>query len=143
MDLMSLLVGAAVPLSIAAFSFLGTKVTATAQKKTAEVEARGPEWSSFLDEVRKENQRTKDDLNGRIDRLQTKVQRLEDKIAAKDRLIERKDALIEKKDQLLHLAMSELARFVRKFPDDAVTRSISYEIKDEMSAYWPRDEPEV
>lgn len=122
---------------------LVSKVTASGQSKAKEVEARAPEWSAFLAEVRAENQRNTEQLNGRIDRLQSKVQRLEDKLAEKDKLIEEKDALIARKDRLLHLAMRELARFARKFPNDVVTKSISFELKEEMSAYWPRDEPNV
>ncbi|APQ42496.1 hypothetical protein [Pasteurella phage PMP-GADVASU-IND] len=127
--------------TVAAIGIVVGKGTASAQKNVATIERTGPDWDAFMERVEKHNAETRAQLNGRIDRLQNKVQRLEDKLAEKDKLIEQKDALIEKKDQLLHLAMSELARFVRKFPDDVVTRSIAYELKDEMSAYWPRDEP--
>lgn len=143
METAILLIGAVGGILAIPVGYFTAKMTASSQKESTEIETRGPDWDRFMERVEKHNAETRAQLNGRIDRLQNKVQRLEDKLAEKDRLIEQKDALIEKKDQLLHLAMSELARVVRKFPDDAVTRSISFELKEEMSAYWPRDEPEV
>lgn len=141
METAILLIGAVGGILAIPVGYFTAKMTASSQKESTEIETRGPDWDRFMERVEKHNAETRAQLNDRIDRLQNKVQRLEDKLAEKDKLIEQKDALIEKKDQLLHLAMSELARFVRKFPDDVVTRSIAYELKDEMSAYWPRDEP--
>ena len=78
MDLWGALIAMISAVVVAGIGYATTKLTSSTQKKTAEVEARGPEWQAFLTEVRAENQKTKDELNGKIDRLNAKVQSLED-----------------------------------------------------------------
>src|SRR5699024_10765519 len=78
MDLGSALIAMISAVAVAGIGYATTKLTSSTQKKTAEVEARGPEWQAFLTEVRAENQKTKDELNGKIDRLNLKVKDLED-----------------------------------------------------------------
>jgi uncharacterized protein YlxW (UPF0749 family) len=108
-------------------SFFGAKNAANKQKETKEVEARGPEWQAFLTEVRAENQKTKDELNGKIDRLNIKVKDLEDGLKR-----------ISGKYQV---SLSYILQWRRKHPRDPLIDALPPEIREDLPAYWPRDEP--
>ena len=48
MDLGSALIAMVSAVVVAGIGYATTKLTSSTQKKTAEVEARGPEWHAFL-----------------------------------------------------------------------------------------------
>ena len=129
MDLGSALIAMISAVVVAGIGYATTKLTSSTQKKTAEVEARGPEWHAFLTEVRAENQKTKDELNGKIDRLNLKVKDLEDGLKR-----------ISSKYQV---SLSYILQWRRKYPRDSLIDALPSEIREELPAYWPRDEPEV
>lgn len=143
METAILLIGAVGGILAIPVGYFTAKMTASSQKESTEIETRGPDWDRFMERVEKHNAETRAQLNGRIDRLQNKVQRLEDKLAEKDKLIEEKDALIELKERRYQVAITRLARFAEKYPNDPLSKSIPHEIRDDMPAYRPRDEPEV
>src|SRR5699024_12227332 len=80
-----------------------------------EVEARGPEWQAFLTEVRAENQKTKDELNGKIDRLNLKVKDLEDGLKR-----------ISSKYQV---SLSYILQWRRKYPRDSRSEEHTSELQ--------------
>ena len=99
-------------------SVLTGKLTSSTQKKTAEIETRGPEWQSFMTEVRQQNEDTKKELNGKIDRLQGKVARLEDglkSVSAK-----------------YHKSLIQLVAWHRRHPDDPLVGSVPEELAHDM-----------
>ena len=127
MDLGSALIAMVSAVVVAGIGYATTKLTSSTQKKTAEVEARGPEWHAFLTEVRAENQKTKDELNGKIDRLNLKVKDLEDGLKR-----------ISSKYQV---SLSYILQWRRKYPRDPLVDALPSEIREDIPAYWPRDEP--
>lgn len=127
MDLGSALIAMVSAVVVAGIGYATTKLTSSTQKKTAEVEARGPEWQAFLTEVRAENQKTKDELNGKIDRLNIKVRDLEDGLKR-----------ISSKYQV---SLSYILQWRRKHPRDPLIDALPPEIREDLPAYWPRDEP--
>src|SRR5699024_12480461 len=127
MDLGSALIAMVSAVVVAGIGYATTKLTSSTQKKTAEVEARGPEWHAFLTEVRAENQKTKDELNGKIDRLNLKVKDLEDGLKR-----------ISSKYQV---SLSYILQWRRKHPRDPLIDALPPEIREDLPAYWPRDEP--
>ena len=129
MDLGSALIAMVSAVVVAGIGYATTKLTSSTQKKTAEVEARGPEWQAFLTEVRAENQKTKDELNGKIDRLNLKVKDLEDGLKR-----------ISSKYQV---SLSYILQWRRKHPRDPLIDALPAEIREDLPAYWPRDEPNV
>ena len=129
MDLGSALIAMISAVAVAGIGYATTKLTSSTQKKTAEVEARGPEWHAFLTEVRAENQKTKDELNGKIDRLNLKVKDLEDGLKR-----------ISSKYQV---SLSYILQWRRKHPRDPLIDALPSEIREDLPAYWPRDEPNV
>ena len=129
MDLGSALIAMVSAVVVAGIGYATTKLTSSTQKKTAEVEARGPEWHAFLTEVRAENQKTKDELNGKIDRLNLKVKDLEDGLKR-----------ISSKYQV---SLSYILQWRRKHPRDPLIDALPPEIREDLPAYWPRDAPEV
>ena len=129
MDLGSALIAMVSAVVVAGIGYATTKLTSSTQKKTAEVEARGPEWHAFLTEVRAENQKTKDELNGKIDRLNLKVKDLEDGLKR-----------ISSKYQV---SLSYILQWRRKYPRDSLIDALPAEIREDLPSYWPRDAPEV
>ena len=129
MDLGSALIAMVSAVVVAGIGYATTKLTSSTQKKTAEVEARGPEWHAFLTEVRAENQKTKDELNSKIDRLNIKVKDLEDGLKR-----------ISSKYQV---SLSYILQWRRKHPRDPLIDALPPEIREDLPAYWPRDEPNV
>ena len=129
MDLGSALIAMVSAVVVACIGYATTKLTSSTQKKTAEVEARGPEWQAFLTEVRAENQKTKDELNGKIDRLNIKVKDLEDGLKR-----------ISSKYQV---SLSYILQWRRKHPRDPLIDALPPEIREDLPSYWPRDEPNV
>ena len=129
MDLGSALIAMVSAVVVAGICYATTKLTSSTQKKTAEVEARGPEWQAFLTEVRAENQKTKDELNGKIDRLNIKVKDLEDGLKR-----------ISSKYQV---SLSYILQWRRKYPRDSLVDALPAEIREDLPSYWPRDEPNV
>lgn len=129
MDLGSALIAMVSAVVVAGIGYATTRLTSSTQKKTAEVEARGPEWQAFLTEVRAENQKTKDELNGKIDRLNIKVKDLEDGLKR-----------ISGKYQV---SLSYILQWRRKHPRDPLIDALPPEIREDLPAYWPRDEPNV
>ena len=129
MDLGSALIAMVSAVVVAGIGYATTKLTSSTQKKTAEVEARGPEWHAFLTEVRAENQKTKDELNGKIDRLNIKVKDLEDGLKR-----------ISSKYQV---SLSYILQWRRKHPRDPLIDALPPEIREDLPSYWPRDVPEV
>lgn len=127
MDLGSALIAMVSAVIVAGIGYATTKLTSSTQKKTAEVEARGPEWHAFLTEVRAENQKTKDELNSKIDRLNIKVKDLEDGLKR-----------ISSKYQV---SLSYILQWRRKHPRDPLIDALPPEIREDLPAYWPRDEP--
>ena len=129
MDLGSALIAMVSAVVVAGIGYATTKLTSSTQKKTAEVEARGPEWHAFLTEVRAENQKTKDELNGKIDRLKLKVKDLEDGLKR-----------ISSKYQV---SLSYILQWRRKHPRDSLIDALPAEIREDLPSYWPRDAPEA
>ena len=127
MDLWGALIAMISAVVVAGIGYASTKLTSSTQKKTTEVEARGPEWQAFLTEVRAENQKTKDELNGKIDRLNIKVKDLEDGLKR-----------ISGKYQV---SLSYILQWRRKHPRDPLIDALPPEIREDLPAYWPRDEP--
>ena len=129
MDLWGALIAMISAVVVAGIGYASTRLTSSTQKKTTEVEARGPEWQAFLTEVRAENQKTKDELNGKIDRLNLKVKDLEDGLKR-----------ISSKYQV---SLSYILQWRRKHPRDPLIDALPPEIREDLPAYWPRDEPNV
>ena len=129
MDLWGALIAMVSAVVVAGIGYATTKLTSSTQKKTAEVEARGPEWHAFLTEVRAENQKTKDELNGKIDRLNLKVKDLEDGLKR-----------ISSKYQV---SLNYILQWRRKYPRDPLVDVLPAEIREDLPSYWPRDEPNV
>ena len=129
MDLWGALIAMISAVVVAGIGYASTRLTSSTQKKTTEVEARGPEWQAFLTEVRAENQKTKDELNGKIDRLNLKVKDLEDGLKR-----------ISSKYQV---SLSYILQWRRKHPRDPLVDALPAEIREDLPSYWPRDEPEV
>ena len=129
MDLWGALIAMISAVVVAGIGYASTRLTSSTQKKTTEVEARGPEWQAFLTEVRAENQKTKDELNGKIDRLNLKVKDLEDGLKR-----------ISSKYQV---SLSYILQWRRKHPRDPLIDALPAEIREDLPSYWPRDEPNV
>ena len=129
MDLGSALIAMISAVVVAGIGYATTKLTSSTQKKTAEVEARGPEWQAFLTEVRAENQKTKDELNGKIDRLNSKVQSLEDGL--------------KRVTGKYQLSLNYIMQWRRKHPKDSLIDALPSDLREDLPAYWPRDEPNV
>ena len=133
MDLGSALIAMVSAVVVAGIGYATTKLTSSTQKKTAEVEARGPEWEAFLKQVREENDRAtkrmEEHFGGRIKTLADKVERLE----------EWKQRMSTK----YNLSIAVIARWHRKYPHDELVKSTPQEIREDLPAYWPRDEPNV
>ena len=129
MDLWGALIAMISAVVVAGIGYASTRLTSSTQKKTTEVEARGPEWQAFLTEVRAENQKTKDELNGKIDRLNLKVKDLEDGLKR-----------ISSKYQV---SLSYILQWRRKYPRDPLVDALPAEIREDIPTYWPRDEPNV
>lgn len=102
-------------------SILTARLTSSTQKKTAEIESSGPNWQAFTEEIRKQNEDTKAELNGKIDRLQAKVSRLEDGM----KFLQNK----------YRKAMVRLAAWHRKYPEDPLVGSLP----DELMLDMPKD----
>ena len=102
-------------------SILTARLTSSTQKKTAEIESSGPNWQAFTEEIRKQNEDTKAELNGKIDRLQAKVSRLEDGM----KFLQNK----------YRKAMVRLAAWHRKYPEDPLAGSLP----DELMLDMPKD----
>ena len=129
MDLWGALIAMISAVVVAGIGYASTKLTSSTQKKTTEVEARGPEWQAFLTEVRAENQKTKDELNGKIDRLNSKVQSLEDGL--------------KRVTGKYQIPLNYILQWRRKYPRDSLVDALPPEIREDLPTYWPRDEPEV
>ena len=129
MDLWGALIAMISAVVVAGIGYASTKLTSSTQKKTTEVEARGPEWQAFLTEVRAENQKTKDELNGKIDRLNSKVQSLEDGL--------------KRVTGKYQISLNYILQWRRKYPRDPLVDVLPAEIREDLPAYWPRDEPNV
>ena len=133
MDLWGALIAMVSAVVVAGIGYATTKLTSSTQKKTAEVEARGPEWEAFLKQVREENDRAtkrmEEHFGGRIKTLADKVERLE----------EWKQRMSTK----YNLSIAVIARWHRKYPHDELVKSTPQEIREDLPAYWPRDEPNV
>lgn len=114
-------------ITVGLISFFGAKNAANKQKETKEVEARGPEWQAFLTEVRAENQKTKDELNGKIDRLNSKVQHLEDGL--------------NRVTGKYQLSLNYIMQWRKKHPKDSLIDALPSDLREDLPAYWPRDEP--
>ena len=127
------LIGAVTALIGVPAAYFTAKMTASSQKETAEVEARAPEWEAFLKQVREENDRAtkrmEEHFGGRIKTLADKVERLE----------EWKQRMSTK----YNLSIAVIARWHRKYPHDELVKGTPQEIREDLPAYWPRDEPEV
>ena len=82
-----------------------------------------------LTEVRAENQKTKDELNGKIDRLNSKVQSLEDGL--------------KRVTGKYQISLNYILQWRRKHPRDPLIDALPPEIREDLPAYWPRDEPNV
>lgn len=125
------LIGAVTALIGVPAAYFTAKMTASAQKETTEVEARGPEWQAFLEQVRKENdratERMEEHFGGQIKSLADKVEKLE---AWKQRMSTK-----------YNLSIAVIARWHRKYPHDELVKSTPQEIREDLPAYWPRDEP--
>ena len=129
MDLWGALIAMISAVVVAGIGYASTRLTSSTQKKTTEVEARGPEWQAFLTEVRAENQKTKDELNGKIDRLNAKVQSLEDGL--------------KRVTGKYQASLAYILQWRRKYPRDPLIDVLPAEIREDLPAYWPRDEPNV
>ena len=129
MDLWGALIAMVSAVVVAGIGYASTRLTSSTQKKTTEVEARGPEWQAFLTEVRAENQKTKDELNGKIDRLNAKVQSLEDGL--------------KRVTGKYQASLAYILQWRRKHPRDPLIDALPAEIREDLPAYWPRDEPNV
>ena len=129
MDLWGALIAMISAVVVAGIGYASTRLTSSTQKKTTEVEARGPEWQAFLTEVRAENQKTKDELNGKIDRLNLKVKDLEDGLKR-----------ISSKYQV---SLNYILQWRRTYPRDPMVHALPSEIQEDLPSYWPRDAPEV
>ena len=129
MDLWGALIAMISAVVVAGIGYASTRLTSSTQKKTTEVEARGPEWQAFLTEVRAENQKTKDELNGKIDRLNSKVQSLEDGL--------------KRVTGKYQISLNYILQWRRKHPRDPLIDALPPEIREDLPSYWPRDEPNV
>ena len=133
MDLWGALIAMISAVVVAGIGYASTRLTSSTQKKTTEVEARGPEWEAFLEQVWKENDRAtkrmEEHFGGQIKSLADKVEKLE---AWKQRMSTK-----------YNLSIAVIARWHRKYPHDELVKSTPQEIREDLPAYWPRDEPNV
>ena len=133
MESVILLIGAIGGILAIPVGYITAKMTASSQKESKEIEAPGPEWESFLEQVRKENdratERMEEHFGGEIKKLADKVERLE---AWKQRMSTK-----------YNLSIAVIARWHRKYPHDELVKSTPQEIREDLPAYWPRDEPNV
>ena len=129
MELWGALIALVSAVVVDGIGYATTKLSSSTQQKTAEVEARGPEWHAFLTEVRAENQKTKDELNGKIDRLNAKVQSLEDGL--------------KRVTGKYQSSLNYILQWRRKHPRDPLVDALPPEIREDLPSYWPRDAPEV
>ena len=107
----------------ALIGYATSRLTSSTQRHTTEVEARGPEWQSFLEEVRKDNQDTKDELNSRIERLAAKVGRLEDEV--------------KRVTGKYQVSLNYLLEWRRKHPRDPLVDKLPTELRPDLPVWWP------
>lgn len=99
-------------------TILTTRLTSSTQKKTAEIEANGPSWASFVQEIRAENKSTKDELNGKIDRLRGQVSDLRDEVQSlRGRFAK---------------AMVHIAAWRRNHPESPLMESLPDDLRDDL-----------
>ncbi|MGX6968193.1 hypothetical protein [Corynebacterium kroppenstedtii] len=88
------------------------------KEKVAKEQTRYPEWKAFVDAIQKETERTKNELTGRINNLQTQV----------DTLRERVNTLSNKYDA----ALGHIAEWRRAHPDEIPDRPAPAAIKHDL-----------
>lgn len=97
----------------AVLSWLGVRVKATADEKTAQIAARSPEWSTFVQEVKATAAETEKRLQEQIDAQNTKIGRQDEKIG---RLYDLLSSLQRRYD----FALDAIRRFRTHHPDTIV-----------------------
>ncbi|MCF6821031.1 hypothetical protein L3H37_10635, partial [Corynebacterium sp. MC-20] len=88
------------------------------KEKVAKEQTRYPEWKAFVDAIQKETERTKNELTGRINNLQTQV----------DTLRERVNTLSNKYDA----ALGHIAEWRHAHPDEVPDRPAPAAIKHDL-----------
>ena len=101
-----------------AIAYLTTRLTSKTQKETATIEARGPEWQSFVAEIRQQNADTKQELNEKIDGLQTQVTGLKTEVRSmRGKLTQ---------------AMWHIYAWRQKHPNDHLVESLPAELHEDL-----------
>lgn len=99
-------------------SWMTAKLTSKTQKATAEIETRGPEWQSFVAEIRQQNADTKQELNKKIDGLQTQVTGLKTEVRSmRGKLTQ---------------AMWHIYAWRQKHPNDHLVESLPAELHEDL-----------
>lgn len=65
---------------VALIGFLGTKATAKAQKESAEISAKGPEWQAYVDEMKDWTSKQLKERDDMIARLQDQLNQIQEKL---------------------------------------------------------------
>lgn len=99
-------------------SWMTAKLTSKTQKATAEIETSGPNWQAFTAEIRKQNEETKNELNQKIDGLQTQVTGLKTEVRSMRGKLTK--------------AMVHISAWRRRHPDDPLVRSLPEELHDDL-----------
>ncbi|MGV0335307.1 hypothetical protein [Corynebacterium kroppenstedtii] len=99
-------------------SWFAAITNAHGKEKVAKEQTRYPEWKAFVDAIQKETERTKNELTGRINNLQTQV----------DTLRERVNTLSNKYDA----ALGHIAEWRHAHPDEIPDRPAPAAIKHDL-----------
>ncbi|CAB0557849.1 hypothetical protein FRC0095_01473 [Corynebacterium diphtheriae] len=65
---------------VALIGLLGTKATAKAQKESAEISAKGPEWQAYVDEMKDWTSKQLKERDDMIARLQDQLNQIQEKL---------------------------------------------------------------
>ena len=99
-------------------SWFAAITNAHGKENVAKEQTRYPEWKAFVDAIQKETERTKNELTGRINNLQTQV----------DTLRERVNTLSNKYDA----ALGHIAEWRHAHPDEVPDRPAPAAIKHDL-----------
>lgn len=99
-------------------SWMTAKLTSKTQKATAEIETSGPNWQAFTTEIRKQNEETKNELNQKIEGLQTQVTGLKTEVRSmRGKLTQ---------------AMWHIYAWRQKHPNDRLVESLPAELHEDL-----------
>lgn len=114
----------------ALFTWLGQKAQASSQVKAAEVEANTPAWSSFVAEVKEQNQEQKVWLEARVSEQSAQINAQDGRIVELKEDISRLKVMIKDVERKYEFALDALRRLLYHHPDTIV--QIHADVKKDM-----------